>query len=37
MTANTDAFNTFEGLISLEPSEEFNGIVDVWLGKSKKI
>lgn len=34
MTANTDAFNTLEGLISLEANEEFNGKVEVWVGKS---
>lgn len=34
MTANTDAFNTLEGLLSLDPQEVFNGKIDIWLGKS---
>jgi aldose 1-epimerase len=34
MTANTDAFNTHEGLLNLNPKEEFNGHVEVWIGKS---
>ncbi|MHA8049548.1 aldose 1-epimerase [Aquirufa sp. ROCK-SH2] len=37
MTANTDAFNTFEGLLSLESKDVFNGKVDVWIGKSSDL
>jgi aldose 1-epimerase len=36
MTGNTDAFNTEDGLIRLNPLEEFDSSVEIWLGKCKK-
>lgn len=34
MTANTDAFNTLEGLLTIDSQGVFNGNVAIWLGKS---
>lgn len=36
MTANTDAFNTAEGLQVLAPGAQFNGEVYLWVGKADK-
>jgi len=36
MTANTDAFNTLEGLITLESKGVFNGKITIWVGKSSE-
>lgn len=33
MTANTDAFNTFDGLKTLEPAETFSSTVEIWLNR----
>jgi galactose mutarotase-like enzyme len=33
MTANTDAFNTGDGLIELAPSEAFSGQIRLSIGK----
>jgi galactose mutarotase-like enzyme len=33
MTANTDAFNTGDGLIELEPLEVFSGQIRLSIGK----
>jgi aldose 1-epimerase len=33
MTANTDAFNTGEGLIELAPSEAFKGQIRLYITK----
>ncbi len=33
MTANTDAFNTFDGLKSLGPEENFSSTVEIWLSR----
>lgn len=32
MTANTDAFNTLDGLIQLKPKDFFQGNVQIWVG-----
>jgi hypothetical protein len=33
MTANTDAFNTFDGLKTLGPAETFSSTVEIWLNR----
>jgi aldose 1-epimerase len=33
MTANTDAFNTLDGLKSLGPEDRFSSEVEIWLGR----
>jgi aldose 1-epimerase len=33
MTANTDAFNTFDGLKSLSPEDNFSSKVEIWLSR----
>jgi aldose 1-epimerase len=33
MTANTDAFNTFDGLKTLGPAEAFSSTVEIWLNR----
>lgn len=37
MTANTDAFNTAEGLQILAPNAQFDGEVYLWVGKPHKV
>jgi aldose 1-epimerase len=36
MTANTDAYNTGEGLLILTPDAQFESVVYLWVGKGSK-